>query len=232
MTASTFQIQETGRYSIRPSWIVLVADLGRIHGDQSHLIGIVKDNEALDQRVSHGLATASDISRVETALGKRLTDLFESGEAIESWFDCNAERVVDLKPLEVRQSSPARPATASSTQLHKLSTNATRYEDFNAAVAEAGVMVERVEKQRQSALSLRRTWSVESMKFRSDFPVWIPGWVKDLIREGSRHWLELPNAPVPTPEPPPVTQIPIAAEVTSAPVKPPGFLGKMKEVFA
>jgi hypothetical protein len=233
MTASTFQIQESGRYSIRPSWLTIVAPLGRLHGDESTLIGVCRDHNALDGKIDWGIATSSDLQRIDLQLGRRLSELFESGEAIEAWVDCNAERVVDLKPIEVRQSSPARPGTMTSTQLPKLSTNATRYEDFAAAVAEAGIIGERVEKQRTAALSLRRTWDIGQMKNRSDWPTdWLmPHWVRDEVRQNSRIWLELSSAPLPTPEPTPVIQS-VIAEPTPAPVKPPGFLGKMKEVFA
>ena len=232
MSPSTFQIQESGRYSLRPAWLVTVAPLGRLAGDDCTLIGLCRDWHAEDGRLDWGIATGADVTRLEMQTGKRLTDLFEKGETVEGWISDAPSRVVDLKALEVRQSSPARPATASSTQLQKLSTNATRYEDFAAAVAEAGVMVERVEKQREAALALRKTWSISEMKHRSDWPAWLPGWIREVVKESSRTWLELPNAPVPTPEPPPIIQAahveptpaPVAAEQT--------LIGKFRTAFS
>jgi len=234
MTPSTFTTtSENQRVSIRPSWLSIVAPLGRIHGDEATLIGAVRDIHALDGLIDWGIAAASDVTRLETQIGKRLTDLFESGTAIECWVDCDADRVADLKPLTVSKTAAVNRWNVPSTMLPKLGTLATREQDFAVALGEADEQFSRVEKQRQAALSLRRTWSISEMSHRGTFPSWMPDWVRTLIVEESRFWIQLPSAPAPAPEVqavPPVIQAAIVEPAPEVPVK--TFADRLKGVFA
>lgn len=205
---STFnQPQGRGIYPtllIRPGWLARLANLGRLGGEEHHLIGVATDFSANEAGITYGVLTTSERAAVESNLGATFAEVMGEGRTIR------ATAITRPAPQRLIAIEPA-PVEMETTTLHAYG-EAQREASAIRAQA-AGV---RFAETREAALGLRKpAWNVADMEHRGAFPAWFPESARELVREHSRTWLELPPAPkgfVPTPQRPP--PLPISAQLT------------------
>jgi hypothetical protein len=168
-------------YSIRQSWITRLAFLGRLNGEDLVLIGVTTEMEP--ESISYGLATSNQVGALESTLGKSVAAIMSGGESVTATVRLSPppKQIVDLAPLR--------------TEGHIVKCQVRTDEDRD-AMEQQNLCSERFVEMRKGVLDLRApAWRIAEMKHRSHWPAWLPSDVRDIIREHSRAWLELPNAP-------------------------------------
>lgn len=172
----------TPTYSLRPGWIVRTADLGRLAGEHCTLIGALRDCNCEAGAIDYGIASDSQLAAIEGQLAAPLDRVFDDGlllRVVVCTVPAPARLTnLELLPLESVGSVPVY-------DMPERMDSARRQKHERTVFGQ----------QATAALALRQRWSLSEMKHRADFPTWLPPWVCEIIREDSRAWLELPNAP-------------------------------------
>lgn len=184
-------------HSKRPGWLVRLGIIGRIYGAEYRVIGVMPDTgvESGESGIIYGAASNGEIPDLESVLGGSLQKLMDDGVTLQATARIRPWpiRLIALSPLPQEQvvSTPIYPG-----EIEKL-----------AALSMQNECSQRFADLQRSALGFRQAWNIGQMKDRQDFPEWLPRWICDLIRDGSREWLELPNPAVPRIEKPPVIPV-------------------------
>jgi hypothetical protein len=187
------------RFLTRPGWLVRLARLGRLAGADYMLVGVIADVDvdAGEAGIVYGIADTSAVSRIETEIGSlaavmdRVATIRIMAETTHSprlaglGKDADAASQRHSIPVFEEWIDPQRfPATSEEPRL------------YGAYLEQQKAKADFV-RRRELALGLRQQWSIAEMNHRRDWPAWLPPWCCEVIREHSRHWIELPPAPVP-----------------------------------
>lgn len=168
---------------IRPGIIVRLAHLGRLDGDDHALIGTATDFTFTEATIVWGIASAPDIAGIELTLAAPLFAVMDEGRTVRvtSYTRPTPQRIIAIEPM------PPEPEAGKTYA----------YDSLRASIAaNVYAAAARSAQQREDALKLRLpVWDVASMKHRGDFPAWLPEFAREILRESSRVWLELQNAP-------------------------------------
>lgn len=184
---------------IRPGWLVRLANLGKLAGEEHTLIGAATDFSPHEAGISYGVLTGSERAAIESTLGATLAKVMADARNIR------ATSITRPAPQRLMAVEPA-PVEQETASLHSFG-EAMR--ESNALRAHAAGV--RFAQQREDALKLRLPgWNITEMDHRQDWPAWLPEFARELVREHSRTWLELPTAPkgFATPQLPPPLPVP------------------------
>jgi hypothetical protein len=177
----------------RIGWLSRLAKVG-----DELLVGALTDiDESVESNIAYAILNSRMIHKAEQSLGMSIERIYESGQAVQVTVQSTAPRsLLWLASVPVTESYPAIPGRSWNGFLRL-----AQQQEAHAAFA----------RRREDALRLRQRWSVESMKYREDFPTWFPSFAAELVRKSSR-WIELPETapPVPPVLPPPLPDLPPA----------------------
>lgn len=196
------------RCSVRScAWLSYFADLGTLGGERYCLLGVARDID-LDpesRRISHqfGLANLAAVGRIELQLGASLDSMLSAGTPVEVFvreFPEPQRLIFIRKPEEPddkdisRSQRPANWHSLDADRLHN--SHIAPFIENSRRAREA--FIDDLRARRDLALKASARWSIEEeMHHRQDWPAWLPIWVRHVVREWSRTWLELPGAPPP-----------------------------------
>jgi hypothetical protein len=206
---SIFDPRSRETFQVRPAWIVRLAELGRLGGDDHIMIGVATDLQP--ETIAFGVASKSELAEIEGTLSKSIERVMEDRIMVQARIRGQSRRLVAISPL-----------LSEAIAVCSVEVWPTSPPERHRAVQDQALGRERFAKQRAAALAgIQPKWIAGDMRHRKDFPAWFPAWVCDLVAENSRQWLELPNAPEgfkSAPDRPP--QIPICLQPTNHPAMP------------
>jgi hypothetical protein len=206
------------------------------------LIGIIADIDAdapTESSITYGVASRADLGVVEAKLGvSSLDKAFDDGVMVLA--TVRRDQVIPGKPVPPRILISID-AIPKSNEVYSLSCHpgwaSLPPSDLRAVYWSASAGQRRQKEAfvagRTAALALRKRWDIEQMRHRGDWCEWVPGWVKNTVKDTSRQWLELQNFPPIPPALPPIPSpliaepVPMSAAIEEVCVKTPSLLSKI-----